>query len=203
MGLLRSLFGPSKGEIWQQLCHELDGQFVEGGFFNGSKAVLTHGEWDFTLDTFTTGNKNSRTTYTRLRAPYENRDGFRFDVYREGLFSGLGRMMGMQDVTVGVPAFDADFVIKGNNKSKLRELFSKRVLRDLVQAQPRIHLSVKNDEGWFGAHFPDGVDQLQFTCVGVVKDLDRLRDLFDLFAVTLDHLCDMGSAYEDAPNVEL
>lgn len=203
MGLLRSLFGPSKGEIWEQLCHEVDGQFVGGGFFKGSKAILSHGGWDFTLDTFSSGNQNSRTTYTRLRAPYVNRDGFRFEVYREGLFSGICRLFGMQDIVVGVPQFDDDFVIKGNDKSKLRELFSKSALRRLVQAQPRIHLSVKDDEGWFGAHFPDGVDQLQFTCVGVITDIDRLRDLYDLFAVTLDHLCDMGSAYEDDPNVDL
>ncbi len=197
MGLLRALFGPSKDEIWRQLCREAGGQFVDGGFFRGSKAILSHGEWDFTLDTYSKGSSENRRTYTRMRAPYVNRDGFRFEIYRGGLFSGLGKMLGMQDVEVGFPGFDQDFVIKGNSESRLRQLFANDTLRRLVQLQPKIHLSIKDDEGWFGKHFPEGVDQLEFTCLGVMKDLDQLHDLYDLFAETLDHLCDMGSAYED------
>jgi hypothetical protein len=35
--------------------------------------------------------------------------------------------------------------------------------------------------------------------VGVIKDVDRLKSLFDLFAETLDTLCVIGSAYETPP----
>ncbi len=201
MGFLRSLFGPSRDEIWRQLCAETGGYFIEGGFFRGSKVEIDYGDWTVTLDTYTVNNgNNGSTTYTRMRAPYVNADGFRFEVYREGLFSGLGRLLGMQDVEVGYPQFDADFVIKGNSEEKLQQLFANELIRSLIQTQPRIRLSVKDDEGWFGAKFPQGVDEL---CVGVTRDVDLLRQLYDLFAETLDHLCHIGSAYEDNPNVQL
>ena len=203
MGLLRSLFGPSREEIWRQLCHETGGEFVEGGFFKGSKVLLDHGEWTVTLDTYTVRSDKSSTTFTRMRAPYVNADGFRFQIYREGLFSGLGRAFGMQDVNVGYPQFDDKFVIKGDNESKLRDLFANRRVRELIHRQPRIDLQVRDDEGWFGAQFPGGVDELRFSCVGVIKDVDQFRDLYDLFAETLDHLCRIGSAYEDDPQVQL
>lgn len=206
MGLLRSLFGPSREEIWRQLSHQAGGQFIEGGFFKGSsKVLLSHGEWTVTLDTYTVSNgqNNSSTTYTRMRAPYVNADGFRFEVYREGLFSGLGRMLGMQDVVVGHPMFDDEFVIKGNSESKLRDLFANGEIRSLITRQPKINLEVRDDEGWFGAQFPQGVDELRFSCVGVIRDVDQLHDLYDLFAETLDHLCHIGSAYEDDPRVQL
>ena len=59
------------------------------------------------------------------------------------------------------------------------------------------------DEGWFGTDFPDGVDELHFLVSGVIKDIAHLKSLFDLFAVTLDQLCRMGSAYKRDPGVHL
>jgi hypothetical protein len=47
------------------------------------------------------------------------------------------------------------------------------------------------------------VDELYFRVVGVIKDVDRLRLLYELFSETLDELCRMGSAYENAPDVKL
>jgi hypothetical protein len=62
---------------------------------------------------------------------------------------------------------------------------------------------VKDDEGWFGPRFPDGVDELSFTVRGVVKDLDRLKEMYELFAEALDELCRIGAAYDTAPGVQL
>ena len=31
MGILRSAFGPSKGEIWTQIATDIGGEFIEGG----------------------------------------------------------------------------------------------------------------------------------------------------------------------------
>ena len=76
-------------------------------------------------------------------------------------------------------------------------------LKDLIQEQPRIHLEIRDDEGWFGASFPEGVDELYFQCVGVIKETARLKSLFDLFARTLMRLVEIDSAYERDPNVHL
>ena len=203
MGILREMFGPSKDEIWRQLCSEIGADFVEGGFWRGSKVQARVKEWTITLDTHTVSHGKSSTTYTRMRAPYVNPDEFRFTIYRKGFFSGLGKMLGMQDIEVGHPAFDDAFIIKGNNESKLRALFANPRIRELIEAQPSIHLEVKNDEGWFGPSFPDGVDELCFQVVGVIKDVERLKLVFDLFSEVLNHLCHIGSAYKTDPNLAL
>jgi hypothetical protein len=39
--------------------------------------------------------------------------------------------------------------------------------------------------------------------VGIIKDVERLRLLYELFAETLDQLCRIGSANENTPNVSL
>lgn len=203
MRLLRSLFGPSKEEIWRQLSHEIGGQFVDGGTWKADKVVAKVGEWTVTLDTFVVMAGTTPVVCTRMRAPFVNRDGFRFTVYPSNLLTNIAAFAGMQDVSIGDPAFDDEYVVKANDEAKARALLSSRRLRDLVRAQQSIHLSVKDDEGWFGASFPDGVDELYFQVTGEVKDLERLKLLYELFAETLNRLCAIGSAYESDPGVTL
>ncbi len=203
MGILREIFGPSKKEIWKSLSDQIGSEFIEGGFFSGDKVVAHVKDWTLTLDTYTVSTGKSSTTYTRMRAPYVNKDGFRFKIYRKGIFSEIGKFLGGQDVEVGFPEFDEDFIIKGNDEHKLRILFANSKIRQLIEFQPDIRLEIKDDEGWFAKSFPEGVDELYFSVVGVIKDIDRLKALFDLYAEVLDQMCLMGSAYESNPHVEL
>jgi hypothetical protein len=203
MGAFRRMFGPSQGEIWQQLSAETGAQFVEGGFLKSDKVRAVHGQWTVTLDKYVVSTGKVTVVYTRMRAPYVNPDGFRFEVYRKGVFSDLGKLFGMQDVEVGHPEFDRDFIIKGTDEAKLRQLFANAKIRELIAGQKDINFSVKDDEGWFGATFPEGVDELVFLVVGLIKDVDRLKHLYELFAATLDELCRMGSAYQSDPGVQL
>jgi hypothetical protein len=204
MSILRKWFGPSKEEIWQQFCAQTGANMVEGDFWHGSKVEARHGEWTVTLDTYTVSTGKSSITYTRMRAPYVNPDGFTFAIYRKGVFSAVGKWLGMQDVSVGYSEFDEAFIIKGNNEWKLRRLFSNPKIRELISAQPEIRFSVNNLHGGiWGKRFPEGVDQLYFQVVGVIKDIDRLKLLYELFSETLDELCRMGSAYENDPEVKL
>lgn len=201
--MLRNIFGPSQEEIWRQLSDQIGARYVEGGFWKPDKVEATHGEWIVTFDTFAVHAGKAIIHYTRMRAPYVNPDSFRFTVYRSGFFSDVAEWFGMQDIEVGHEEFDRDFMIKGTDESKLRQLFSNARIRELIATQPDLKLTVDDDEGWFGPHFPEGTDELALTVPGVIKDVARLERLYDLFAETLDELCRMGSAYRTAPDVSL
>ncbi len=203
MSALRRMFGPSREKIWRQLSDEIAGRYVGGGFWKGDKVEAVHDEWTVTLDTYTVSTGHVVVVYTRMRAPYVNPGGFRFTIYRQSIFSGLGKMLGMQDIEVGDEAFDRDFIVKGSDESSVRELLSRPRLRELIAAQPEIKFSVKDDEGWFEAKFPEGVDELHFVVGGVIKDIERLKLLYELFSETLDQLCRMGAAYKQPPDVAL
>jgi hypothetical protein len=197
----RNWFGPSRTEVWRQLSDEIGGTFTSGGAWKRDTVEVSHGEWTLTLDKYVVSTGKTTTTYTRMRAPYVNLGEFRFTIYRRSVFSRLGTRLGMQDIEVGFPQFDEDFVIKGTDEARVRRLFRNARLRELIAAQPAIRLSVRDDEGWFGRTFPDGVDQLEFLVVGVITDIERLKGIFDLFAETLDELCRMGAAYKRAPTM--
>ena len=195
-------FGPSKDEVWRQLSEEIGAEFVEGGFWKGSKVQAHVGPWTVTLD-MGTSDEDGESPATRLRAPYINPEGFRFTIYRKNLFSDLGKFLGMQDIEVGYPGFDEAFIIKGNDESKVRDLFANSKIRQMIQDQPKFRLEVKDSEGWFGPKFPENVDELHFQVVGVIKDVERLKALFDLFATVLDQLCRIGSACKQEPGITL
>jgi len=198
MSVLKSLFGPSREEIWRQLSREVGGRFHDGGFFTSSAVQARTDDWIITLDTLSTNNAS----YTRLRAPYFNPEGFRFEIYRAGIFSDVAVALGMQDIEVGHRRFDRDFVIKGNAPRRIRRLFDNEEIRRLIDALPKIHLSVKGHEGWL-SKYPAGMDELHFQSTGVIKDLARLRTLFDLFAEVLQELCHEGEAYEDDVEIHI
>lgn len=203
MGLLREIFGPSKEEIWSQLSREIGADYEEGGFFKNGKVVLSHRQWEITLDTYAVHTGKSTITYTRMRAPFMNRDGFRFKIYRKNVFSGIGKLFGVQDVEVGDAFFDDQFIIQGEPEHLVGSLLTNGMIRQLIQSQKDIHFQIKDDEGLFRKNFPEGVDELSFEVVGIIKDRERLKSLFDLFSLVLDELCRLGSAYETDPQVKL
>jgi hypothetical protein len=196
-------FGPSKDDMWRQLSQEIGADFIEGGFWKGNKVQAHVGIWTITLDIYTESTGETHVRYTRMRVPYVNPEGFRFTIYRKGFFSELGKLFGMQDIEVGDSDFDEAFIIKGTDEFRVRDLFANPQIRQMIQAQPKIRLDVKDSEGWFGPTFPEDVDELHFQVVGVMKDIERLKALFDLFAAVLDQLCRIGSAYKQEPGVTL
>ena len=196
---------PSKHEIWKQTAKDI------GGRYDGDNVLrYQSGEWEITLDTIAS-ESNWYSGKTRMRAPFVNRDGLYFEIYRTGFFTSIWRFFGMQDIQIDDPYFDDNFTIKGNNEGKIRLLLNDR-LKQLIQAQSNIWFRIRDWEGdgtinslgeFVIAPLPDGVELLSFECFGVVKDEKRLKNLFDLVSITLERLVQIDSAYENAPRVTL
>lgn len=190
----KSLFGPSKKEIWQQLSREIDGEYIEKGYFTSPKVTAQHKNWNITLDTY----QNDDTTYTRISSPYISKHGFQFRIYRHGMLSDLGKFFGMQDIEVGDTEFDEAFIIKGNDPYKVQLLFESEAIRNLLQSLSKIDLKVKDGSPLFQRRKTiKPTENLHFQAIGVIKDIEQLKLLFELFAETLNQLCAIGAAYEE------
>lgn len=203
MGFLRDMFGPGKDEIWQQFSQEIQGKFSDGGLWKGDRVEVRHGQWNIVLDTHRVSHGKSSTTYTRLRAPFINKEQFRFTIYRQGFMDALSKIFGMQDIEVGHEQFDHDFVIKSNDEKVVKALFDNARIRELLHQLEHVELTIKDDDGRIFSDFPREVDVLQLRTQGVVKDLPRLHELYELLAETLTQLCKIGSAYDHDPGVSL
>ena len=192
-------FEASDARVWQAVAEQVGGRFKPESLFDNPKIQVRVDAWILTLDV---AFPERPERFTRLRAPYVNPEGFRFHVYREAACGDLSTLLGGQDVRVGEPSFDAAFVVKANDEARIRELLTP-ALRDQLLAHPRFSLQVKDDEGWFGANFPEGVDELYMSLPKLVVDETELMAAFRLFAATLRRLCEMGVAYSQPANVRL
>ncbi len=160
---------------WKQFAVEMGAEFIEGGFFRSSKVEAHIGDATVILDTYSVSAGDSSTTYTRIKAAFQNRDDFQFKVFRTGLVSKIGKALGAQDIEIGDEEFDRAFTLQSNNESRLQMLLMNQRIRQLIEGQKSIHLSLRNNE-------------LNFEVQGVIRDVERLKALFDLFREVLGQL---------------
>ncbi len=196
MASLRERFADRENELWKKLSDELGGKLTDEKGARHDKVVAQVGSWAVTLDQHSEAGYRSEHIYTRLRAAFVNPDGLRFAVSHQSVFSNIGKLIGMQDIQVEHEPFDKMFLVQGSDPDTIKSLFDDGKLRELTKLEPDIHLQVRNAGDWFEDYFPDDVDELVLEVEGEVRDLHRLKRLFDLFARVLDGMCRLGSAYE-------
>ena len=107
------IFDPPLVEFWNRIAKDIGGQYQDG--------VVRYrlGDWEITFDTF---SMEDDTTHTRMRAPFVNKDGLYFKIYREGFFSSIGKFFGMQDIQIGDSYFDENFIINHEFNKEVQHL---------------------------------------------------------------------------------
>ena len=196
-------FRESQEALWEELAKILGGDFIDKHDLKNDKVVAKVDHWTITLDMATEAGLRHEHSYIRLRAPYHNRDGFRFAIYHKTIFDEIGKLFGAQDYNVGFPEFDHHFMLKTNNELKADQLFKNSVLRKLLLDNPQVYIHVRDDDGWFADDFPEDVDELTLRVDHVPETLNKLMTYYELFAEILSTLCQIGSAYNDDPHIDL
>jgi len=196
---LTDLFESRREDVWRELARQVGGWYAEGNHWRAEKVEARVKEWTITLDLHRVGLGSNPRIYTRLRAAYADAGDFRFQVHRAGVFSWLGKWLGVQDVVVGHEPFDSDFVIQANDERRVRELLGNARIRELIERQPRLYFGAQPGPAWGEPALPAGVSELRFHVEHAIVELDRLRGLYDLFAETLDELCRQRSARSQNP----
>jgi hypothetical protein len=197
-----SMYGHAQDEVWKQIAADIGGGFEGAGLFTAGALRYKSGDFEITLKGY--GDRSVKdfgaSAYTCMRAPFLNKDRLYFKIYRKGIFSGLAKRLGTQDLTIGDDVFDANYMIQSNNEERVRQLLADPKLRELLEGEPKIWVEVKPDDGWFGQSLPEGTDELYFQCKGVLVDKVLIKDLFDTFMMILQKLAQMDSGYTSGSN---
>jgi hypothetical protein len=116
-------------EAYSQLARHYGGTCDPGGLFGRPKAQFVHaGAW-VVVDVYTTGGENT-TYYTQVHFSGQQ-PTVRCEVYPERAWSRVGKLIGMEDVEIGSPAFDQQYIIKGDSRAALRNLLSPGVQQQI------------------------------------------------------------------------
>ncbi len=124
--------------IWLEAADRLDGTLTprETGFFS-SKPRRIDADVDgrhVTVDHYAVSTGDTTTYYTRLQAQCDPPRDLKLRVSKVDGFSGLARAIGFQDVPVGDPRFDEDYIIKASDPELAPMWINKQVREAIVTA---------------------------------------------------------------------
>lgn len=153
-----------------------------------------HAGWPIVVDTYTVSTGQSNVTYTRARASYRAQTPFRCKVWKEGFFSRIGKKLGMQDLTVGHPVLDRDFVVQSDSPGPARALLAGSRVGELLLRDPKLQYVVGKRKR--SKEDPEDAPDAEVTVriAQVVKDGKRLDTMLALCRESLDSLLRSGTA---------
>lgn len=155
---LGGTFAPASGRWWRSKSARVEAKI-------GAASVL--------MDHYTVSHGKSSTTYTRTRVATSCSK--QLTSYRESIFSGIGKALGMQDLLVGDPVYDERFVIKSDDEAWARSVLHELLRKEHLDA-PKLRLHVK--DGW--------IETLQVGFDFDVNSLERRMRLTAAFALAVE-----------------
>src|ERR1700748_1175434 len=127
----KTITGTTEAEIWSQIDADLgDGEDI----FDYDVIIEKNGNRTEMLIEIDLGGGfeggYASTTFTAQIADARN---FRFAVHEDDFIDDIGKFLGMQDVIVGYAELDHHLVIKTNDETKVKELFTDSEVRAVFE----------------------------------------------------------------------
>ena len=155
-------------QAWSQLADRAGLNFEAGNFFGSGITVSgVYQGHQLTLSTFTRHTGKSSTTYTRLVLFMNRQSSLDLSLSTEGVFSKMGKMLGMKDIQTGDEAIDQRYVIKGQPENQVVSILQNYDLRQKLVEAPSVSVQVKGQE-------------ITYEKRGVEQNENNLIALFDL-----------------------
>lgn len=193
------LFGPPLKEVWSNLANEINAEFIPGAFLKTAAVSKGYKNFKILLDTYTVNTGKSSVTYTRMRIPFKRENDIQFKVSRKNIFSGIGSFFGMPVISTYDYDFDDKYVLKGNDENVIKDIFENDDLKKSIIFQKNLILKV------YPYKPKKSIDnsELYFQMTGVLKDIDKLKNLFNMFKIIVDLLVEKGVASTEVSSIKL
>jgi hypothetical protein len=120
----------------QRVAARVGGVVDNGGAFSRTRMNFKIGGRHAWIEVHA-GSKNNP-AYTRVSVDLRGQSPGTLHILPEGFGQSFLKVFGAQDIEIGDPAFDANFVIKATPESLARNLFSPERRRDVIHAIYRI-----------------------------------------------------------------
>ncbi len=193
------LFGPPLKDVFAQLAAETESLFLPGSFAKSHAVSKKYGNFRILLDTYTVNTGKSSVTYTRMRMPFKRENDLQFKLTKKNIFSGIGSLFGMPVISSYDYDFDDMFVIKGNDETVIKEIFRNSELKKSIVFQKNLVLKIfpyKEKKSRYSS-------EIYFQVAGVMKDMEKLKNLFNMFILLIDELLKENVALNENSDVTL
>lgn len=193
--------------VWKEFSNKLDGQYIDIHRWTPAIIKFQHKDHELTFDIPSVGGGyEAYTTVTRLRLPFQRLKELKMKLYKETVKSSIGKVFGLQDIIVGDKQLDKEFIIQSNNKKLIKEvLASEPLVEKLILFPKGLVVEIKYEPDRFDdamhAHveqnWPEGVEVLQLTLGGFVKNPEVLENMYHVACRLLNVLLVCNVAKEN------
>lgn len=207
MSLRTNIIFPMVKKNWKLLAQEIQATFVEGGFWDSDKVVLSYRNTTILLDA-----RNALKKYqyirTRIICPFISTNEFQFSISLENAFTFAGKVFGINDIEIGDKKWDNEFYLKSNDKDKLNNFLSSNIIRkyyfDIANYETGgIGIKVTNNHPFFSLQsISPYTSWIVLEREGGIADNETLKSWFNLCKITLDRLIEIGETEDIDPNIQ-
>ncbi len=186
--------GVERESSWAAFAERHEGEVFrdEKGRIDGVR--VAYRDWTVVVDTYTVSTGQSSITYTRGLAGFHAQVPFRCKVWKEGFFSRVGKRLGMQDLKVGRPTLDRDFVVQSDSPGHVRSLLAGSRVGELLERHPKFQYEVRKRKGSKKESEDASDAEVQVQVTEVLTDDGRLDAILAICRESLDALVRSGVA---------
>ncbi|MCA9263573.1 MAG: hypothetical protein KDA60_06975 [Planctomycetales bacterium] len=123
--IVGSVKNQATNATYDRLARKHRGVLQPGGFFSRPTVQFSRDDARYLVNHVATGGKN-KTYFTQVHV-FGPLPQMRCEIYPEGMWSTLGKLVGMTDIEIGSFEFDRQYVIKGSTVAMLREVINAQV----------------------------------------------------------------------------
>lgn len=106
-------------QVLERIAHRYHGRFIAGDLLNYPQVRLRFQGYPALLKYVKVGKQ----VHTQFTITWPDPD-MRCEIYPQDIFAGFRKLLGMVDIEIGSPQFDAAFFIEGNHPRDVRQLLS-------------------------------------------------------------------------------
>ena len=164
------------------------GSLTEGKAWHSDKVDLPYQGSKITADYYTLWSGKYSQIFTRIVSEVKAVENFALSICSQNLFSKIEKLFGGQDVETGKSDFDKAFMIKSNNEFKVKTLLQNANLQKMLLKQKNLNLDLSKSNGIWISKLNTGISELSIYVEEEIKEVDKLKDLLDLFQLIMSEL---------------
>ncbi len=122
---------------------------------------------------------------TTLKSRLEKAGEFRFALHHQGLLDEMGKFFGMEYIETGYPEFDKKVIVKTNDVSKIKSIFSEQQTRMPFEdlSDFTFHISQHHID-----ETDNKADFLELNIEEAITNIPRLKLIYNAFSKVLDSI---------------
>lgn len=203
MKLRSSVYGWKS--VWMEFAEEHGGSFDDGQKLFVMRVPVVGKPWCITFHMHQKGVGGAVSDSSAAFLPFKAKGSFSFDLHNRSLVGDASKIFGAQDIEIGEPEFDHEYIIKGSDETIVKKIFAGARIQELIKLQPHIKLFIQDEPKELAEHgsVPPGIHVLAFKEKAAINSYERLTLVHDLMLATLEEMLVADLASPQDPNFDI